>query len=166
MFFEKILDELGYPGLITEWTRNLDGAAYNEHSEKRQNKPTRKKINCYFSRDHWVESIKQDFMWFLFQDVLSFTAKNIPEYSDHKLLQSMLEGFFVQSLISIWQWWGDKRLSSVKWMQHNCYFPIFWNIKYGNTSSFIKSVVFRNVGLLWIIEITEQYKFAVYEYYF
>ena len=37
------------------------------------------KINRYFSSDHWPESIKKEFLGFLFQGVFSFTAKNIPE---------------------------------------------------------------------------------------
>ena len=37
--------------------------------------------------------MKHKFMWFLFQDVLSFTAMNIPEQPDYLLLQSMVKVF-------------------------------------------------------------------------
>ena len=34
-------------------------------------------------------------LWLLFHDVLSFTAKNIPEKSDFPLLQSMIKVFYL-----------------------------------------------------------------------
>ena len=47
----------------------------NIHKKKKMHQ---KKIDWWFNRDHWPESIKQEFLWFLFKDVLSFMAKNIP----------------------------------------------------------------------------------------
>ena len=54
-----------------------------------------KQINRYFIRDTWPESIKKEFLWFLFQDNLSFTAKNMPEHSDYPLRQSIIKVFYL-----------------------------------------------------------------------
>ena len=29
-------------------------------------------MNSYYSEDHWPDSIKHEFVWFLFQDVFSY----------------------------------------------------------------------------------------------
>ena len=63
---------------------NMDGDSYKEH---KKDKRKHQKKNSYFNREQWPESIKQEFLWFLFQHVLSFTAKSIPENSDFLLVQ-------------------------------------------------------------------------------
>ena len=63
----------------------------DKDSYKKQAKGGGGALNIYiyrcFSRDHWPESIKQEFCLFLFQDVLIFTANNMPEQYDYPLLK-------------------------------------------------------------------------------
>ena len=49
-----------------------------------------KEINRYFNREHWMESINQECMWVLFQDVLSFTANIMPEHYCNQFLRSFI----------------------------------------------------------------------------
>ena len=73
----------------------MDTYAYMKYSEKQGvNQPSRKKeINCYLGRDPWPENIKHEFMWFLFQEILTFTVNNVNPQSDYQLFLSMLKVF-------------------------------------------------------------------------
>ena len=55
-------------------------------------------------------------MWFLFQDILTFTGNNVILQSDHPLLQSMIKLF---SLFKIQVKFDDDELSEV-WIQCTC----------------------------------------------
>ena len=66
------------------------------HRSKRKKppKPPEKQINLDHSRKHWAKSISHDFMWFLFQDVLSYTENNMINHSNNPILQSILKVFY------------------------------------------------------------------------
>ena len=65
------------------------------HRSKRINppKPPEKQINLDHSSKHWSKSISHDFMWFLFQDVLSYTENNMINHSNNPILQSIMKVF-------------------------------------------------------------------------
>ena len=56
--------------------------AYKKQAKEKTNHQ-KKQIVFYFISEHWPDSIKQEFLWLLFKDVLIFMAKNIPEHYDY-----------------------------------------------------------------------------------
>ena len=44
--------------------------------------------------EHWTSSISHEILWFLFQDVFSYTA-NCINYTDHPILKSVLKVFYM-----------------------------------------------------------------------
>ena len=57
--------------------KNLD--AGNRKSSKN------KQINCYCSKRNWPKSISYETMWFLFQDVLSYTSNTTRNHDKHPI---------------------------------------------------------------------------------
>ena len=57
IFFEQRLDELERSVPINEWTSNMDKNDDKKVAKEKTNH--QKKINSYFIRDHWPESIKK-----------------------------------------------------------------------------------------------------------
>ena len=53
-----------------------------------------KKGNNY-SRYHWKMSIKHEFVWFLFQEVFSYTENHMTDHAVYHILKSMLKVFSV-----------------------------------------------------------------------
>ena len=47
---------------------------------------SRYKIDFYFNRKHWINSILQEFMWLLFQYFFLNKANNMPELCGYLLL--------------------------------------------------------------------------------
>ena len=70
-------------------TSSLSGQVIctNMPIRNRQNKKESIKINSYFSRDHWSDSIELECLWLLFQDFLSLTTNNMPENYNYPFLQ-------------------------------------------------------------------------------
>ena len=68
--------------------------AYKKQAKEKTHTMKTRKINCCFRRDHWSNSIKQYFLRFLFQDIFSFRARNIPEHSDYPFFQIYSQGLF------------------------------------------------------------------------
>ena len=76
-FFNQDIDKLEHTVLITEWIQNIDAAAYLQLSQKEDVPSRKKKINSIFNRDHWPENFKHGFLWFLFQDIFTFTGNSV-----------------------------------------------------------------------------------------
>ena len=55
--------------------------------------PNKKYINSQYSRDHWTEHTKQEFLCFLFQYILMLTENIIKDQTDIPLLQSIIKVF-------------------------------------------------------------------------
>ena len=125
----------------------MDKAAYKEHLEKGK---TSQKINHYFSRDHYLESIIQEFLWFLFRDAFSFTAKNMPDKSNYPTLQSNFKVFYLFKFH--FQFDSDEltgvciQCNCCKKKQLLCKFSEKYLIEVPRV--LIKSVVFNHNGLL------------------
>ena len=113
-----------------------------------------------------MDSIKQEFLWFLFQYVLSFTAKNIQEYSDFLLFKSMLKVFYL--FIFQFQFYNDEvtecfiHCKIFKKIVPRKFYEI---VTIDILPVFIKYFVFHYVGLLRIIETKNQYKFTVKDHF-
>ena len=90
-FFKQHLKEIELPNLLTEWKATLMKILISKI--KKPPKPPEKQINLYYSRKYWSKSISHEFMWFLFQDILSYTANNMINHSNNPILQSIIKVF-------------------------------------------------------------------------
>ena len=97
---------------------------------------------------------------------MSFTANNMPEYTNYPLLQSMLKVF---SLVKFQFKFYKDEVTEVFIQCNSCNktttCQFFETVLIEFYPGFIKSIVFYHAGLSWMIEIKDQYKIAV-EYHF
>ena len=126
----------------------------------RQNKikTTRKKLLITLTGTTVWRVIK---MSFLFKDVLSFTAKNIPKsvlfHHCNQWSRSFISSHFNYNLIMMR--WHTFIFSEM--VSKNSHLNFLWNSDYRNSSTFIKSIVLHHVGLSLMIQTKEQYKLSV-----
>ena len=103
-------------------------------------------------------------MCFLFQNVLSFKAKNIPENSYYPLLKSIIKVFsffIVQFEFSKYE--ATKVLIQCNNFSKSENFELYETVTIDILIVFIKDIVFHNVGLSWMILTKDQYEFDVEE---
>ena len=64
------------------------------NSKKKEYVPPRNEsIHCIFKIEHWKESIKHEFLWFLFQDIFNLTVNYVEPQSEYLLFKSILKLF-------------------------------------------------------------------------
>ena len=76
------------------------------HTKNFHQPPRQGKTNPYFSKEHLLEIFKHEFMWFVFQEILTFMRNDVNPQSDYLLFQSITTVFYLFKIKV--QFYGDK----------------------------------------------------------
>ena len=80
--------------VFTEFKKKNLQRIIQEKIEPRKRKIyTKEKFDHYFSKHNWTKSNYYDTVWFLFQDVFSYSGRSITNHVNHTILKEFLKVF-------------------------------------------------------------------------